>query len=589
MNHILERIAAASVVAACLVLSACSGGNTAPEGQTPATLSRVGADGQSAVVGRTLTSPLSLKVLDAKGRPVSGVSVSWSVIAGGGMLSPASSSTDDQGVASTQWTLGTEPGEHKATGVVGSLPPVTFTATAHPVPVAHVRISSLEDSIFVDQTRQLSAVVEDSAGNVLNGRSISWSSSDTARAGVSTTGLLTIKRAGPVTITAQSGGTSGIVQTVGKWTPGLPFAYRAVKLWVTNNPPGQVAEYMGQPLDRSRFESWKDVFAQARRAGVNDVVIMGSIGAMERYTDNRYSDSINYNLPDTVIIQFAADARAHGLTVSFNILPNVHGVIGGENASAQDDRPHPSDPVLWFQDHRRRILQWARLAQQLNARSFVPFTDIDQHLLRNPVLASHWLELIREIRQEYTGILTTGWWTMGWDHPGSLTTIPTPIIQALDAIGVGFVPDLVHAEEPDVATLCRGYFSDVNGRDVIGYLRGLSVRYGKPIWITDKPFHSFKGASYEEHRVFDKSIPLVPDEDLQARLYESFLSVMATEGSGWLQGVAFQNFNNLVDGMHPWAPRYMDGPLSESPQHKKAEQVMSDWFNNRRGSSCPLR
>jgi hypothetical protein len=53
--------------------------------------------------------------------------------------------------------------------------------------------------------------------------------------------------------------------------------------------------------------------------------------------------------------------------------------------------------------------------------------------------------------------------------------------------------------------------------------------------------------------------------------------------------VAFQSFNNLLDGAHPYMARFVEGPVSESPQHKKAEQVMSDWFNSRRVSSCPLR
>lgn len=39
--------------------------------------------------------------------PVAGVLVTWSVVDGGGNISPASSTTDAAGIATSRWTLGT--------------------------------------------------------------------------------------------------------------------------------------------------------------------------------------------------------------------------------------------------------------------------------------------------------------------------------------------------------------------------------------------------------------------------------------------------------------------------------------------------
>ena len=96
-----------------------------------ANIEAVGGTGQSAAVGAPLPDSLSVRVTDASGYGVPNVSVTWSVLTGGGAVSPASSATNGSGVASAQFTLGTLQGEQRAqaevSGLVGS--PVIFSAT----------------------------------------------------------------------------------------------------------------------------------------------------------------------------------------------------------------------------------------------------------------------------------------------------------------------------------------------------------------------------------------------------------------------------------------------------------------------------
>ena len=93
---------------------------------------------QSATVGTAVAAPPSVKVTDAGGNPVSGVSVTFTLTAAPGAsivpASPATILTDGLGVATlTSWTLSTTAGANTVTATSGTLTgsPVTFNATGH--------------------------------------------------------------------------------------------------------------------------------------------------------------------------------------------------------------------------------------------------------------------------------------------------------------------------------------------------------------------------------------------------------------------------------------------------------------------------
>ena len=98
----------------------------------PENIEAVDGDGQNGTVGAQLPDSLSVRVTDAFGHGVPAVSVSWSVLTGGGTVSPVSSTTNGSGVASAAFTLGPLEGEQQAQALVGGLTgsPVIFSATA---------------------------------------------------------------------------------------------------------------------------------------------------------------------------------------------------------------------------------------------------------------------------------------------------------------------------------------------------------------------------------------------------------------------------------------------------------------------------
>jgi hypothetical protein len=101
---------------------------------------------------------------------------------------------------------------------------------ATPAPVASVTVTPGSASIASGNTVQLSAVTRDASGNVLTGRSVSWASSNTAVATISSSGLVTGVGAGSATITATSEGKSGTAAITVTASPPPPPAGTVV--WV---------------------------------------------------------------------------------------------------------------------------------------------------------------------------------------------------------------------------------------------------------------------------------------------------------------------------------------------------------------------
>ena len=82
--------------------------------------------------------------------------------------------------------------------------------TEPPPPVASVVVSPPSSSVIVGQTVQLTASTRDAQGGNLTNRTVTWTSTNTAVATVSATGLVTaVTIGGPVTIVASSEGQDG--------------------------------------------------------------------------------------------------------------------------------------------------------------------------------------------------------------------------------------------------------------------------------------------------------------------------------------------------------------------------------------------
>lgn len=94
-------------------------------------LTIVSGDDQQGPVSTELPLPLVVQVKDGGGNAVAGVAVSWVIGAGGGSVTPTTSTTDAAGQATAAWTLGGAPGPNNTvSAVVSGIGVVEFSATA---------------------------------------------------------------------------------------------------------------------------------------------------------------------------------------------------------------------------------------------------------------------------------------------------------------------------------------------------------------------------------------------------------------------------------------------------------------------------
>src|SRR6185295_3114913 len=95
----LPRACDVGAVVALLAVTSCAaaGDATSATGKTPDALVVVQGADQSAQVGKDLPTPILFRVLDAAGGGMHGITVTLSVVAGGGAVTPASDTTDARG------------------------------------------------------------------------------------------------------------------------------------------------------------------------------------------------------------------------------------------------------------------------------------------------------------------------------------------------------------------------------------------------------------------------------------------------------------------------------------------------------------
>jgi len=184
-------------VSASLWLGGCGADSASPE--IAVTMALVSGDDQVGRVGEELPQPLVVRVTTLEGRGAADVSVSWSVDAGDGWLTPTSDVTDEDGLSSISWHLGRQASAAQtasATVPGTSQSTVTFSATATPGPPASLAMIQGDSQVaWVGSQLPLpySVSVADRYGNAVRGVVVDWTaqvgggsmSTDTSRTGPS--------------------------------------------------------------------------------------------------------------------------------------------------------------------------------------------------------------------------------------------------------------------------------------------------------------------------------------------------------------------------------------------------------------------
>jgi uncharacterized protein YjdB len=295
LHRVLSLALAACVVSA---VASCAGDGGSPTGSdtnaSPGNQARsdhtqlVLASGgsQTGTAGQPLPNPVAVRVLDATSRPVSGATVNF--IAKDGSADPTQASTDAEGYARTTWTLGTVAGtqELRVSGTGGTTLVVSATAVAS-AKVARVQV--IPDSLVLTQgaTGDFSAVAYDSTGNTLTGRTITWTSSDSVIATVSSTGTVTGVSPGAANVTATVEGVSGTAKVTVSSPPPAAVARVVVSPDSVVLQPGHTADLDAAAYDAEghvltgRAVTWTTSDSTIARVGADGMLTAVAIGTVQ--------------------------------------------------------------------------------------------------------------------------------------------------------------------------------------------------------------------------------------------------------------------------------------------------------------------
>jgi hypothetical protein len=218
----VARLASAFLLLVCIN---CKGETTAPpEPSVATTLAANSSTSVTGVAGAVVTPPPSVIVKDQKGAALSGATVTFAVVSGGGSVSGETVTTNASGIATVgSWTLGPVTGENVLNATSGTLNGVAFAATSTAGAAA-----SLAKNAGDNQNAAAGSVVpippsvlvKDANGNPKSEVSVTF-------AVVSGGGSIT----GATAVTNAAG-----VATVGSWTLGSSAGVNSLSASVTGLP-----------------------------------------------------------------------------------------------------------------------------------------------------------------------------------------------------------------------------------------------------------------------------------------------------------------------------------------------------------------
>ncbi|MBT4131666.1 MAG: hypothetical protein HOE44_13220, partial [Candidatus Marinimicrobia bacterium] len=199
-----------------------------------ADVSGTSGNNQTAAVGAQLSNPFVVRVSDNNGNRVSGETVTFAVVSGGGSLSSTSVTTNSSGEATSTLTLGTATGANSVSATVGSLTAVTFdaTGTVGDATDSQSTITSTVSTATVSSSATVTVMVKDAYGNARSGDTVTFAltqptngstgsvtpSAVTDASGTATATLVLSELAGSNVVTATTGSVTETVTVTGTVT-----------------------------------------------------------------------------------------------------------------------------------------------------------------------------------------------------------------------------------------------------------------------------------------------------------------------------------------------------------------------------------
>lgn len=256
---------------------------------------------------------------------------------------------------------------------------------------------------------------------------------------------------------------------------------------------------------------------------------------------------------DAGLIYTAQQARKYG--ISTLLKPHLWLRNGGTwPGDIQMNSAH--DWQAWFASYSVFILHYAQLAEAHRMEALCIGTELEHASVGHE---AEWRALIRQIRRIYHGPLT---YAANWS--GEFEQIR--FWDALDFIGIQAYFPLSNTTSPNKAALLATW------QEPLRRIEAVQKRYRKPVIFTEVGYKTTSDAAIEPWAWPDRmTIVTSVDEATQRVCYEALFETFWTRR--WLRGMFIWK----------WYPSLQpDGSvrrhLDFTPQHKPAEQVLTDWY-----------
>ncbi len=235
--------------------------------------------------------------------------------------------------------------------------------------------------------------------------------------------------------------------------------------------------------------------------------------------------------------------------------------VWGRHWSGDIEMDNDAEWRQWFDNYKRFILHYARLAEEADIEALCIGTELQGTTTRE----SDWRKIIAAIRKVYKGLLVYG---ANWDSEIEQVRF----WDALDFIGIQAYFPVAEHDNPSIPELLKGW------KNHLKRIQTVHRTYGKSILFTEVGYRSESNAAIrpwhweKPKRGLKTSTVGFTKEGLQtqANCYEAFFQ--AVSRAEWLSGMYIWKWHPRSNE----AVRRFQAPFT--PQGKPAEKVLRLWY-----------
>ncbi|MDE1874593.1 MAG: hypothetical protein KGI79_00115 [Patescibacteria group bacterium] len=311
-------------------------------------------------------------------------------------------------------------------------------------------------------------------------------------------------------------------------------------------------------------DGFRQSVQDAKASGANAIALIIPYQQTDYYSSDIGPTS---NTPSDSDLASAID-YIHGLGLKVIIKPHLDPANSGWRADIQ-----ATDRDTWYSKYSAMLDHLGDIGQAHGADEIVIGTELIgmASTYYNSDNTERWVTMINSLRSHYSGLLTYsanfGQYDNSVDEFEQIGFWPN-----LDYIGLSAYWSL-NADSNDSVQSLESSWSQIDQSQI----QTISQKYNKPVVFTEVGYRSIDGA---HNYPWDPSIGGSYNGQEQANDYQALLQYWS--GRSYFDGVTLWDWSS--DSNYGWP-----GNTDYSPQHKPAQDVMSQWFSqiadNSSGSS----